>query len=58
MAIARFAGTPPKATKNTAFEALGGQVGHEHVLAAQLDGEGTAFSTPREPKKAPEENQL
>ena len=36
MAVARFAGTPrmPKASKNSAFEALGGQVGHEHVLPA------------------------
>ena len=42
MAIARFAVTPrvPKASQNGAFEALGGQ---EHVIAAHLDGEGTAF---------------
>ena len=60
MAIARFAGTPrmPKASKNSAFEALGGQVGHEHVLAAHLDGEGTACSAPSEPKRVPEEDQF
>ena len=36
MAIARFAGTPrmQKTCNNDAFEALGGQVGHEHVLPA------------------------
>ena len=60
MAIAHFAGTPrmSKAAKNNAFEAFGGQVGQEHVLAAHLDGEGTAFSTPRELKRVPEEDQL
>ena len=53
MAIARFAGTPrvPKAAKNDGFEALGGQVGQEHVIAAHLDREGKAFSTPSEPKR-------
>ena len=58
MAIARFAGTPrmPKATKHVAFEALGGQVGHEYVLPAHLDGEGKAFSAPSEPKRVPKED--
>ena len=48
MAIACFAGAPrvPKASQNGAFEDFGGQVGQEHVIAAHLDGEGTAFSAP------------
>ena len=60
MAIARFAGTPrmPKAFQNDAFEALGGQVGQEHVIAAHLDGEGKAFSAPSEPKRVPKEDQV
>ena len=47
-----FAGAPrmPRTLKNRAFEAFGGKVGHEHVIAAHLDGEGTAFSGPSEPK--------
>ena len=38
MAIAHFAGAPrvPKASQNGAFEALGDQVGQEHVIAAHL----------------------
>ena len=57
MAIAHFAGTPrvPKASKNNAFEALGGQ---EHVIAAHLDGEGKAFSAPSEPQRVPKEDQI
>ena len=51
MAIARFAGTPrvAKAFQNGAFEALGGQVGQEHVIATHSDGEGKALSAPSEP---------
>ena len=58
MAIARFAGTPrmPKTSQNDTFEALGGQVGQEHVMAAHLDGEGKAFSAPSEPKRVPKED--
>ena len=37
--------------ENGAFEALGGQVGQEHVIAAHLDGEGKVFSAPSEPKR-------
>ena len=53
MAIVRFAGTPrvPKASQNDTFEALGGQVGQEHVIEAPLDGEGKACSAPSEPKR-------
>ena len=60
MAIARFAGTPrvPKTSKNDTFEALGGQVGQEHVIAAHVDGEGKAFSAPSEPKRVPKEDQF
>ena len=60
MAIARFAVTPrvPKASQNDASEALGSQVGQEHVIAAHLDGEGKAFSAPSEPKRVPKEDQV
>ena len=47
-----------KRPKTMLFEALGGQVGHEHVLAAHLEGEGTACSAPSEPKRVPEEDQV
>ena len=60
MAIAHFAGAPriPKASQNGAFEAFGGQVGQEHVIAAHLDGEGKAFSAPSEAKRVPKEHQF
>ena len=60
MASARFAGTPrvPKASQNDTFEALGGQVGQEHVIEAPLDGEGKACSAPSEPKRVPKEDQF
>ena len=38
------------------FEAFGGQVGQEHVIAAHLDGEGKAFSAPSEAKRVPKEH--
>ena len=59
-AIAHFAGAPwvPKASQNGAFEALGGQVGQEHVFAAHLDGEGKAFSVPSKAKRVPNEDQF
>ena len=60
MAIVRFAGTPrvPKASQNDTFEALGGQVGQEHVIEAPLDGEGKACSAPNEAKRVPKEDQF
>ena len=60
MEIASFADTPrkPRTLHNGPFEAIGGQVGHERVIAAHLDGEGTAFSTPSEPKRVPKEGQF
>ena len=60
MAIASFARTPrvPRTHKNGAFEHLRGQVGHERVIAAHLDGEGTAFSLPSDPKNVPKEEQF
>ena len=59
MAIAHFAGAPRvKASQNATFEAFGGQVGQEHVIAAHLDGEGTAFSAPSEAKRVPKEDQF
>ena len=60
MAIAHFAGAPrmPKASKNDTFEAFGGQVGQEHVIAAHLDGEGKAFSAPSEAKRLPKEDKF
>ena len=59
MAIARFAGTPrmPGTLKKGAFEAIGGQVGHEHVIAAHLDGEGTGLAH-HEPRRVPKEDRL
>ena len=59
-ATARFAGTPrmPKAPQNDTFEALGSQVGQEHVIAAHVDGEGKACSAPSEPKRVPKEDQF
>ena len=61
MAIAHFAGAPrvPKASQNGAFEDFGGQVGQEHVIAAHVDGEGTAFiNAPSEAKRVPKEDQF
>ena len=60
VAIACFAGAPRmlKASQNGAFEAFGGQVGQEHVIAAHLDGEGTAFSAPSEAKRMSKEDQF
>ena len=60
MAIACFAGISrvPHVSKNDTFEALGGQVGQEHVIAAHLDGEGKACSAPSEPKRVPKEDQF
>ena len=60
MAIAHFAGAPrvPKASQNGTFEALGGQGGQEHVIAAHLDGEGKAFSAPSEAKTVPKEDRF
>ena len=59
VAIACFAGAPRvlKAYQNDTFEALGGQVGQEHVIEAPLDGEGKACSAPSEPKRVPKEDQ-
>ena len=48
----------PKASQNDTFEALGGQVGQEHVIEAPLDGEGKACSAPSEPKRVPKEDQF
>ena len=58
MAIACFAGISrvPHVSKNDTFEALGGQVGQEHVIAAHLDGEGTTCSAPNEPQEDAREN--
>ena len=47
-----------KASQNDTFEALGGQVGQEHVIEAPLDGEGKACSAPSEPKRVPKEDQF
>ena len=60
MAIACFAGISrvPHVSKNDTFEALGDQVGQEHVIPAHLDGEGKAFSAPSEPKRVPKEDQV
>ena len=46
----------PKVAKNGVLEVLCGQVGEEHVIAAHLDGEGKAFSSPSEPKRVPKED--
>ena len=58
VAIVRFAGAPRvlKASQNGAFEAFGGQVGQEHVIAAHLDGEGKAFGAPSKAKRVPKEH--
>ena len=50
--------TSAESVQNSAFETFGGQVGHEQVIAAHLDGEGKAFSVPSKAKRVPNEDQF
>ena len=54
-----FAGSLAAVLKNDQRAAdHGSQVGHEHVIAAHLDGEGIAFDAPSEPIKVPKKDKL